>query len=243
MEANISPVDLSEQFRFACTPEVPCFNTCCRDLNQFLTPYDILMLKNYLKLSSGAFLQEYSACHVGPTSGLPVITLKARDAETLACPFVTPEGCRVYPARPSSCRIYPLARAVTFNRDTGQSVEHFALLREPHCRGHRQNYTQAVSLWIEEQDIAAGNRINDLMLKLISLKNRLHPGPLDLKSRRLFELALYDTDAFRTKVFEEDLLTDYATAPKTLEAARQNDLALLRLGHDWIEFALFRSSE
>ena len=42
-------------FTFACHPEVPCFNQCCRRLNLVLTPYDVLRLKNHLGMSSEEF--------------------------------------------------------------------------------------------------------------------------------------------------------------------------------------------
>ncbi|MFO7839471.1 MAG: hypothetical protein R6X08_08235 [Desulfosalsimonadaceae bacterium] len=31
---------LDEDFSFSCYPGISCFNACCRDLNQFLTPYN-----------------------------------------------------------------------------------------------------------------------------------------------------------------------------------------------------------
>jgi len=31
-----------DTFTFACHPGVSCFNQCCRDVNIFLTPYDII---------------------------------------------------------------------------------------------------------------------------------------------------------------------------------------------------------
>ena len=37
-------------FTFACHPGVPCFNDCCGDVNIFLTPYDILRLKQALNM-------------------------------------------------------------------------------------------------------------------------------------------------------------------------------------------------
>ena len=41
---------LSEKdvFTFRCHKDVPCFNDCCGDVNIFLTPYDIIRLKNHL---------------------------------------------------------------------------------------------------------------------------------------------------------------------------------------------------
>ncbi|MBW2470259.1 MAG: YkgJ family cysteine cluster protein, partial [Deltaproteobacteria bacterium] len=129
MEDDLKPIEPDTPFRFECSPNVACFNECCRDLNQFLYPYDILRLKKRLALSSGDFLKRYTTQHIGPESGLPVVALKPADAERLTCPFVTPDGCRVYSDRPASCRMYPLARAISRNRKAGRVSEHFMLLK------------------------------------------------------------------------------------------------------------------
>jgi len=56
--ANVEPVRLGpeSQFKFKCHPGVECFTQCCRDINIILTPYDIILLKKKLKLSSDEFL-------------------------------------------------------------------------------------------------------------------------------------------------------------------------------------------
>ena len=46
MDAKIIPLTADTAFSFDCSPAVPCFNACCRDLNQALSPYDILRLKD-----------------------------------------------------------------------------------------------------------------------------------------------------------------------------------------------------
>ena len=74
MNDKLRAISPNEQFRFACSPAVACFNECCRDLNQFLYPYDILRLKKGLGMSSGEFLERYTTRHIGPESGLPIVT-------------------------------------------------------------------------------------------------------------------------------------------------------------------------
>ena len=76
MENNMTPLSLNDTFKFSCSKKVPCFNECCRDLNQFLFPYDILRMKNRLGLPSNLFLEQYTSQHTGPETGLPVITFK-----------------------------------------------------------------------------------------------------------------------------------------------------------------------
>ncbi|MGD8740268.1 MAG: YkgJ family cysteine cluster protein [Desulfobacterales bacterium] len=228
-----------EQFRFSCSPAVACFNECCRDLNQFLYPYDILRLKKGLEMSSGEFLERYTIQHIGPESGLPIVALKTVHAKGSKCPFVSEKGCRVYPHRPSSCRIYPLMRAISRNRESGKITERFMLLNEPHCLGFNEPKKQTVRQWIKDQGVETDNRINDKLMEIISLKNQLHPGTLNLNSRRQFYMALYDLDNFRNQVFNHNLLDDFDVHPKKLAAAGTNDTALLEVAMAWVKRVLF----
>ena len=233
------PMTLDDRFTFGCGRQVPCFNECCRDLNQFLFPYDIIRLKNYLGISSGEFLERYTLQHAGPETGLPVVTLKPDYAAGLTCPFVTPSGCSVYESRPASCRTYPLARMVSRNRETGRMTEQYVLMKEAHCLGFGESAEQTVREWIESQDLADYNRINDMLMDLISLKNRLRPGSLDVKSRYMFTMACYDLDTFRQHIFEKGLLDDFDLDPETLDRIKSDDVALLEVGMKWIKKQLF----
>ena len=239
MEPDVTPISRQESFCFACHPAVPCFNECCRDLNQFLTPYDILRLKNHLGLSSGEFLERYTSQHIGPDSGLPIITLKPGDRQDLTCPFVTPAGCSVYEDRPSSCRTYPLMRGVSRSRETGKMVEQFMVLKEAHCCGFDDGQTTTVQQWIENQDIAVYNEINDKLIQIISLKNSRRPGVLDLKTRHMFFTALYDLDSFRSQITNNELLADLQIDSSLLDKALEDDVALLEVGMKWLERVLF----
>jgi Fe-S-cluster containining protein len=218
---------------------VTCFNECCRDLNQFLYPYDILRLKNGLGLSSGEFLQRYTTQHIGPESGLPIVALKTTDAERLTCPFVTEKGCCVYSDRPASCRTYPLVRAISRIRDTGAVNEHFMLLKEPHCLGFGTPNSQTVQQWINDQKVGIYNHFNDQLLEIIRLKNQLRPGPLDLKSRHLFYVALYDLDRFKTQVFKPKFSDNLEVDPQKLVDANTDDTVLLEVAMGWVKKELF----
>jgi len=239
MAPQITPLSTDEPFTFRCSPTVPCFNACCRDLNQALAPYDILRLKNNLGLPSSRFLEIYTSQHIGPESGLPVITLKPGSKTDRLCPFVTPKGCRVYSDRPASCRLYPMARGTSRDRQTGDIQVHFALIREPHCLGFRQKERQTARSWIQSQDLDLYNEFNDLFLELISLKNRLIAGPLDLVARQLFHRALYDLDAFRDQIFRLGLPEEGTIDAAERETLKTDDVALLRLAHTYVRKALF----
>ncbi|MBC2710488.1 MAG: YkgJ family cysteine cluster protein [Desulfosarcina sp.] len=242
MQHPVSPLEKHETFCFTCSPQVACFNACCRDLNQVLTPYDVLCLKQFLKMSSTDFLNKYTEESTGPGTGLPVVSLRFSNADDLACPFVTGAGCRVYPARPASCRTYPLARGVSRNRETGNLTEHWALIREPHCLGFKNGQPQTVDEWVDDQQIATHNRMNDMMLELISLKNRFRSGPLMPSEKKRVFTALYDLDAFRDDLLEKGVTTVTAADIQALDRARTGDLDLLLVAMDWVRKNVFTIS-
>ena len=238
MEPEFIAIGPEEKFHFTCDPEVSCFNACCHNLYQVLTPYDILRLKRALGISSGEFLKKYAQQAIGPESGLPVVSLRPDPARDMACPFVTPKGCSVYADRPASCRIYPLARAVTRCRETGKLLEHYALLKEAHCCGFDRGELQSVTQWISDQEFATYNAMNDLLLEVIALKNKYCPGVLDLVRQRHFQMALYDLDEFRQYLktnHKLHLVSEGAGEKAAAESKKEDDeVAMLRFGFRWI---------
>ena len=239
MDADIKEISPDRPFVFSCGPSVACFNRCCRDLNQFLTPYDILRLKQGLDLSSGEFLARYGSIHDGPQTGLPVVSFRTDTASGHRCPLVSDRGCRVYRDRPSSCRSYPVMRLASRDRETGRVSERFFLLKEGHCRGFEAGGNRTVRQWVVDQGLVAYNEMNDRVLELISLKNRSRPGPLDAASRHRVATALYDLDAFRRQVFERRLFGDDRFDPALRKAAEDDDTALLKLAVQWVKQELF----
>ena len=151
----------------------------------------------------------------------------------------TPDGCRVYEDRPSSCRAYPVARAISRNRETGGITEHFAIIREAHCKGFSEEGTRTVREWIDGQGLPVYFSMNDRLMVIISMKNQLRPGPLDLKDRLLFRTALYDLDAFRRQVIGNSLLEPLGIDAAEMDAIVSDDERLLEWGHRWVAFALF----
>lgn len=239
MPEDMVPVTLETLVKFRCSPENECFNHCCRDLNQALTPYDVLRLRKNLGMTSQDFLKKYISLHHGPESGLPVGEFKPNPGTGHECPFVTPEGCSVYRDRPASCRMYPLARAITRSRETGEVSEFFALIEEPHCKGFGAKTDLTVQEWLKGQDVQTHNEENDKLMGLISLKNRILPGKLEGTQADKFYLALYDLDEFRLQIFDKKLLENLKVPEAVLEKIKRGDEALLDFGIAWVGFVLF----
>ena len=113
------------------------------------------------------------------------------------------------------------------------------LMQEPHCLGFKESQKQTVNQWLDGQEITVYNEINDRLIGIISLKNQIIPGPLDLKSRHLFYMALYDLDNFRAQIKTNGLLEDFEIDSATLESAMDDDVVLLKVGMKWIKYVLF----
>ncbi len=239
MSEEMIPIDLEDLMHFNCNSENQCFNECCRDLNQALTPYDVLRLKKNLGIPSQSFLRTYTSLHYGPESGLPVVEFKPNPDSGHECPFVTPKGCSVYDDRPASCRMYPLARAIARSRETGEIAQYFALIEEPHCKGFEHKSNQKVREWLKGQNIEKHNRENDRLMELISLKNQILPGKLEGVLSDKFYLALYDLDEFKEQIVNNNLLYEFNIPEKIKESIKKDDETLLNLGLSWVKYMLF----
>jgi len=204
-EPELIAIGPDEPFQFQCGPGVSCFNQCCQDLNQALTPYDVLRLRTHLNLSWDRLQEQYVALYTGPSTGLPVAMFRFQNDREKRCPFVTPEGCSVYAARPTSCRLYPVARAIQRSREDGRISEHFALIKEGHCRGFEKGPQQTVRQWLQSQGAEEGLAVDDRMMALIALKNRLRPGPLAPEQQQWATMAFYDLDRLKKRVAAGDL--------------------------------------
>jgi hypothetical protein len=188
MDHDMKTISPNDSFHFNCTAALSCFGDCCRDLNQAITPYDVFRLKKGFGLSSGDFFDRYAERHTGPESGLPVVTLRPAPGSGRRCPFISPEGCGIYPHRPASCRAYPLARVLSRSRTTGRLSENYLLVRETHCLGFGKEGGKSVREWIETQGLIPYNTENDRFLDVIAARNR-RPGPIDpALSDRIFTL-------------------------------------------------------
>jgi hypothetical protein len=135
--------------------------------------------------------------------------------------------------------MYPLARAISRSRETGEITQYFALIEEPHCKGFGKEIGQTVEEWLKGQNVDKHNQENDKLMALISLKNQIMPGKLEGVLADNFYLALYDLDAFREQILENDLLKDVNLPDAILEKICIDDEALLDMGIKWIKNRLF----
>ena len=235
-EARLS---LDSEFCFTCGPHVPCFTECCGRLELLLTPYDVLRLKNRLKLSSEDFLDTHTTMRWRTAHGFPEV-LMAMDPESKRCPFVTPAGCSLYEDRPGACRIYPLGRASTSHPMDGSRREFYFTVREDHCKGFEEKKTWKVREWLADQGMEDYNRLNDMLMELYVLRSRGKSVELSPQHIQMFVMACYNTEKFRDFVFKSRFLDKFDVDHQQVEAMRRDDAKLLEFAFLWLRFALFR---
>jgi len=226
-----------ERFRFACHPEVPCFNACCSDLSLMITPYDALRLRRALKISGGEFIRLYAVLAMAPDTGFPMLKLNMLDDERKSCPFVSKQGCRLYENRPGACRTYPLGRATRLDKD-GQVEEQFFVVREDHCRGFEQESSWDSPSWLNDQGLEDYNRLNDRYMRLMAT-SQARGARLNQKQSQMAYLAQYNPDAFQNFITQTGIFERLEIDEERKQAVLTDEEACLEFGLDWLELALF----
>jgi hypothetical protein len=226
-------------FAFACYPGIACFNECCRDLKLVLTPYDIIRLKRRLGMASMDFLDRYTRIVPGEHNNFPGVFLQMNPDEQRTCPFVAPEGCRVYTDRPGACRIYPIGRGSSKTRGQTQTRELYFYVREDHCLGFQESRSWTVESWSRDQGLEPYNYFNDLWMEIITHKGSLGQEEVLEKKMQMFFMASYNLDQFRQFVLKTRFLDRFEVPEPVTRQLRDNDEALLRLAFQWLRFALW----
>ena len=233
---SLPVVGEGQTFCFECTPEVPCFNRCCRQLTLPLTPYDVLRLRRRLGLDSATFFDTFATIRSFPDSGLPIVMLRMLKDPDETCPFVTPAGCHVYEDRPGACRSYPLGRGTKISPNG--VVETFYLVREEHCCGFDEGRDWTPHEWFDHEALKDYNASNDRYMRIGAMVTA-SGGPVPQKVGNLAFLCLYQLDRFR-----EFIETMRLYERVEVDAARRAEMetseeALLEFAYDWVELAIF----
>ena len=231
-----------ETFFFSCHPKVPCFNACCAELTLPLTPYDVLRLTRHLNMSSEQFFEEYVEAGAAEDTGFPRVRLAMENMPGKPCPFVTEQGCGVYPNRPSACRTYPLGRACRPDGSGGLREQYF-LVREDHCRGFEENGAFTTATWLSDQGLVPYHTANDrYMLFLARYKEAAGGAKLSGRLATMALLCLYQQDRFADLIRSMDLRE--RVRPLTAEAEARTARILddpearLDFALDWVELAV-----
>ena len=225
-------LDADDSFTFSCHPGIPCFNECCADLNCALSPYDVVRLRDALSLGSREFIEQFATVQLLAPIGFPEVLLKMSDDERKSCPFVRVEGCSVYGDRPTACRYYPLAKGTLRGRD-GSFSERFALVRENHCRGFRENKEYTPATWISDQELEVYDTYFTEYHKLITdLKAK--GRTLNSNEFGITFLALFRIDDFFTFLASQGLMQKLKLPESEINDIVSNEGTGLAFAMGWL---------
>ena len=230
------PLAPADTFRFRCHKDLACFNQCCRNLNLFLYPYDVVRLKKSLGVDSDQFLETHVDVVLREGSFFPDVLLRMADDTTQTCPFLSDAGCRVYPDRPDTCRTFPVEHGLLFKDRPGDS-ESVSFFRPPDfCQGQHEDQTLTLETWADDQEATTYNRMTARWAEIKALFQNDPWGPEGLngaKGKMAF-MAAYNIDRFRQFVFTSSFLKRYRVKKGLIKKLRASDRELLLFGYEWI---------
>ncbi|MDT8387253.1 MAG: YkgJ family cysteine cluster protein [Thiogranum sp.] len=232
--------DENHVITFRCYKGIECFNACCSNIDIILTPYDILRLKQRLGMTSSEFLRQYTFPFDFGANSIMGVKYKPVEGGT-ACQFMTDEGCSVYEDRPTACRYYPVGLLSLRRADESFDRASYALVREDHCMGHKEEREITIGDYRKEQGLEDydehGRGWRQLILKMKSAGPAI--GSLSQKSLRFFFMACYDVDRFREFIKSEGFDATFDVDATTRNILCTDDLALLKFGEQMIRQVMF----
>ena len=238
----IEPVQLGadDQFQFRCHKGIPCFNKCCENIDIALAPYDVLRLKQRLRLSSRDFIDGYTRDFAMDGHGMPGLKLGTKEG-TSECVFLTADGCGVYEDRPSACRYYALGLLAMRKKDAPSDEDSYFVVKEDHCLGHFENRTQTVAEYRREQGLEHYDAMNREWRRIVLKKRSGGPaiGKPTERSLELFFLASYDVDGFREFVASAGFNELFDLEPAFKAEILADEEKLLQFAFRFIRQALF----
>ena len=234
-------LSLEDNFCFSCHSGLKCFNECCKDVNIFLTPYDILRMKKRLGMTSDEFLGKYTKTLAFDEKGMNTVTIKMGEDDEKRCPFVTEEGCTIYEDRPWSCRMYPLGMASPNKNYTSKDEFYFLVTKEdfPFCKGLDESKDWSVKDWRVNEGIdiydEKSKSYKDIVMHDFFQKNNI----LTVDKAKVFHMACYNLDQFREFLFGSSFFDKFEVDEETKSKIKEDDEALLDFGYKWLKFSLF----
>lgn len=232
------PLAPSDRFHFRCHKDLACFNRCCRNLNLFLYPYDVIRLRKRLGLDSDQFLDRHVDVVLREGNFFPDVLLRMADNASRTCPFLSEKGCTVYPDRPDTCRTFPVEQGILFKERPG-SEEMVSFFRPPDfCLGQHEDQELTLDQWAEDQQAVTYNRMT---ARWAAVKALFHTDPwgpegVDGPKGKMAFMAAYNIDRFRDFVFQSSFLKRYRIKKTLAKKLRVSDRELMLFGFDWIRF-------
>lgn len=230
--------------KFRCHPGVSCFTNCCGNINIILTPYDILRIRRPLNLPAQEFLLRFTTPTYLEKTDLPGVKINLD--ENGRCPFVTEEGCTIYPYRPTTCRYYPVGMSyfhAAGNEGTA-AEEFYFLVKEPYCKGHEEPNEQTIREWRIDQGIDESDEMNREWMEIVMRRKSFGlQATLSELAQKMFFMASTDLDKFRDFIFNSSFLDTYDIDEETLAKIRTDDIALMKFSCKYLASSIFGTKD
>ncbi|MEW5953448.1 MAG: YkgJ family cysteine cluster protein [Bacillota bacterium] len=218
---------MDNKFKFNCHENLACFGRCCRDINIFLSPYDVLRLKKKLGLSSGEFLDRYGHRFTAGPTGFPLVFLEMLEEDNLNCPFVSAKGCQVYEERPWACRMAPV--------DLLGAGKYGFIFDRAKCHGLKEDREWTVSEWMQNQGVQIYEEVEAEFKDIPGRLKMTGREEMDRLIGELFFTACYNLDEFKKMVGEKEFQAAFGVSPEEAAKLQVDELALLRFGFRWLK--------
>lgn len=223
-------MEAEQYFRFDCNPGVPCFTQCCQDVTIILTPYDVVLMKNSLAISSEEFLDKHTIIIPKDKHLIPLVVLRMNETDK-KCPFVNKEGCSIYKDRPWPCRMYPL--------DMDEEGLFNCITDPSRCQGLAMDKEWRIGDWLVDQGVVPYDEMNALFASITGPLQTHEPDIENPDIAKMVFMALYNVDKFRDFVFKSTFLDRFDVDKERIEKIKQSDIELLKFAFDWLKFGLF----
>ena len=227
-----------EHFNFRCHAALACFNQCCRNLNLFLYPYDLLRLSRRLGVSTDEFVETHADVVIREGHYFPEVLLRMAENETRTCPFLTDSGCSVYHDRPDTCRTFPVEQGALYDAASGRTTAVHYFRPPDFCLGQHEGQAWTVETWSRDQE---AERYHEMTMRWAEIRRLFQDdpwgaeGPRGAKARMAF-MATYNVDRFREFIFGSSFLKRYRIKSDLKRRLRSSDRTLLLFGFDWVKF-------
>ena len=227
----------SDSFKFRCYPGIACFNRCCRNINLFLYPYDVIRLKNQLNMTSDQFLDKYVDIVLRPSNFFPEVLLSMSDNPEKTCPFLDASGCTVYTNRPDTCRTFPVEQGIFYDAEHDKTAPVYFFKPPDFCLGQHEETEWTTQTWSKDQDAVIYNKMTARWSELKRLFQQDpwgSQGPEGPRAKMAF-MATYNIDQFRDFLFKSTFLKRYKVTSKILKQIRSDDVELMKFGFEWVK--------
>ncbi len=226
----------NDTFCFECRPDLDCFNLCCRNLNLYLYPYDVIRLRKNLGISSSEFIERHTGVVLRPGEVFPSVLLEMAENAEKTCPFLLEKGCGVYPDRPWACRSFPTEHGMDYDEKNGKASR-VDLFRPPEfCLGRHEKKEWTVKRWLTNQNALIYYEMTGVwadFLRRLPKDPWRGEGPGGRRGRMAF-MAAYNIDEFRSFVFASSFLKRFDIPNALKKKLKTDDAALLKFGLEWI---------